>query len=113
VAAQKLDRPDFFAHSHGGTVANLATQRGLRFSRLVFMGYPVHQSWLPVIGRVQRIIDIRVHFDLVVLADGGAQRLPLALRQNPKVTEARNGWFSHSSTHEPEYWEQYGLKTIL
>lgn len=113
VGAQQLNRPDYFAHSHGGTVANLATQRGLNLSRLVLMGYPVHNEWLPVVGRVTKILDVRMHFDLVILADRGGQRLPASLRNNPKVTEERNGWFSHSATHEPSYWEEHGLPARL
>jgi hypothetical protein len=49
----------------------------------------------------------------VILADLGAQRLPASLRSNPKVKEARNGWFSHSVTHEPSYWQQNGLPVLL
>jgi hypothetical protein len=113
VQTEQLVRPDYFAHSHGGTVANLATQRGLDLSCLVFLGYPVHGPWLPAITKVKRIIDIRVHFDVVILADGGGQRLPANVRNNPKVTEARNGWFSHSASHEPNYWLKYGLTTLL
>jgi hypothetical protein len=113
VGTEQLNRPDYVAHSHGGTVANLATQQDLKLGRLVFLSLPVHGAWLPKLANVSRIIDIRVHSDLVILADLGAQRLPASLRSNPKVKEARNGWFSHSVTHEPSYWQQHGLPALL
>ena len=31
IGDQGLVKPDFFAHSHGGTVANLATKQGVEF----------------------------------------------------------------------------------
>jgi pimeloyl-ACP methyl ester carboxylesterase len=113
VSAEQLNRPDYFAHSHGGTVANLATQDGLKLGRLVFLSLPVHSAWLPKLANVTKIIDIRVHSDLVILADLGGQRLPPSLRNSPKVKEARNGWFSHSASHEPSYWQQHGLPALL
>jgi hypothetical protein len=47
VASQGLQRPDLFAHSHGGTVANLATGLGLDLDRLVLLSWPVHEEWFP------------------------------------------------------------------
>jgi pimeloyl-ACP methyl ester carboxylesterase len=113
VGDENLNQPDYFAHSHGGTVANLATKRDLKLSRLVFLSLPVHSDWLPKLVNVTRIIDIRVRADLVILADLGGQRLPASLRNSPKVKEARNGWFSHSASHEPGYWQQHGLPALL
>ena len=116
IPGQQLNRPDFFAHSHGITVANLATQRGLDLSRVVMMSYPVHatpDNWLPDIDKVTRIVDVRVRMDLVIIADGGGQRLPANWRNHPKVTEARNGWFSHFATHEPDYWQRHGISALL
>jgi hypothetical protein len=103
---QGLDRPDFFAHSHGGTVAHLSTWRGAEFDRLVLMGWPVHGEWFPDFTRVQRIIDVRVKFDLVIALDRGGQRFRTG---SFDVEEHRNGWFNHSSTREPEYWDDHDL----
>jgi hypothetical protein len=25
------------------------------------------------------------------------------------VKTHRNGWFNHSATHEPDYWDEHGL----
>ena len=107
---QGLHVPDFFAHSHGGTVAHLATKRGVQFDRLVLMAWPVHRRWYPDFSKVNRIIDIRVRLDLVILLDRGRQRF------NPdqfNVEQHRNGWFDHSSTHDPDYWDDHGLWGVI
>ena len=80
MADQNLQRPDFFAHSHGGTVANLATRRGLEFDRLVLLSWPVHEQWFPDFNRVGRVIDVRVRLDLIILADRRRPELHPATR---------------------------------
>ncbi|MBT8089345.1 MAG: hypothetical protein KJO01_03990 [Gammaproteobacteria bacterium] len=110
IPDQGLTAPDFFAHSHGGTVAHLATRRGVQFDRLVLMGWPVHKKWYPDFSKVKRLIDVRVRLDLVVLLDGGAQRFRT---RDFAVEEHRNGWFDHSATHEPDYWDDHGLWGVI
>lgn len=110
VPDQGLSLPDFFAHSHGGTVAHLATRKGVHFDRLVLMGWPVHEKWFPDFTKVKRIIDVRVRLDLVVLMDGGRQRFRTA---DFEIEEHRKGWFDHSSTHEPAYWDEHGLWGVI
>ncbi len=110
IPDQGLAVPDFFAHSHGGTVAHLATRKGVRFDRLVLMGWPVHRKWYPDFSKVKRIVDVRVRLDLVVLLDGGAQRFRTT---DFAVEEHRNGWFDHSSTHESAYWDDHGLWDVI
>ena len=113
VRDQGLHQPDLFAHSHGGTVANLATGLGLQLDRLVLLSWPVHAEWFPNFDRVQRIIDIRVHMDLVILADRGDQTFTPPQAEAGKVTSHVNGWFAHSDTHDPDYWNRYGLAATL
>ena len=106
LVGQQLATPDFFSHSHGGTVAHLATGRGVTFDRLVLMSWPVHQQWFPDFSKVNRIVDVRVRADLVILADRGGQRF----RTNQfNVEEHRHGWFNHFSTHESDYWNDHDL----
>lgn len=106
LSNEGLESTDYFAHSHGATVANRATRLGVDFPRLVMMSWPVRDDWLPKPGTVGRIIDVRVRLDLVILVDGGGQRL----RTNQfDVSEHRNGWFNHFVTHEPDYWTEHGL----
>lgn len=110
VSDQGLQLPDFFAHSHGGTVAHLATNKGLKLDRLVLMGWPVHRKWYPDFANVNRIIDVRVRMDLVVLLDGGGQRFR---SKDLKIEEHRNGWFDHSSTRESAYWDEHDLWNVV
>lgn len=110
IPDQGLSVPDFFAHSHGGTVAHLATRKGVQFDRLVLMAWPVHEKWFPDFTKVKRIIDVRVRLDLVVLMDGGSQRFR---SDDFDIEEHRNGWFDHSSTHEPAYWDEHGLWDVI
>jgi hypothetical protein len=107
IGDEGLVKPDFFAHSHGGTVANLATKKGVEFGKLVLLAWPVHTQWYPNFTKVAQIYDIRVKFDLVILVDRGGQRF-----QHAGVKEFRNGWFDHASVHEPAYWDTYGLWTF-
>lgn len=113
TAGSSLQTPDVFAHSHGGTVAHLATRRGMKIDRLVLMSWPVHDEWFPDFTKVRKVIDIRVHMDLVVLADRGGQtyRPPAAFRA--KVVSHVNGWFKHSDSNTPGYWDRYGLPAVL
>ena len=110
IADQGLGTPDFFAHSHGGTVAHHATRRGVTFDRLVLMAWPAREKWFPDFARVNRIIDIRVRFDLVILVDGGSQKFRTNLFN---VEEHRHGWFNHSAPHEPGYWDDHGLWGVI
>jgi hypothetical protein len=104
IGGQGLVKPDFFAHSHGGTVAHLATKQGVEFEKLVLLAWPVHTQWFPDFARVEKVYDIRVKFDLVILVDRGGQRF-----RHPKVEELRNGWFDHAAAHQPSYWDAHGL----
>jgi hypothetical protein len=104
VGDQGLVSPDFFTHSHGGTVANLSTKEGVEFDKLVLLAWPVHVQWQPDFTRVGQVYDIRVRFDLVILVDRGGQRF-----RHPRVIERRNGWFDHAAPHEPAYWDAHGL----
>lgn len=109
-ADQGLATPDLWAHSHGGTVGNLATGSGLALGRLVYLGWPVHRQWFPDPSRVGRVIDVRVNLDLVILVDRGGQRI----RGAPfPVEEHVHGWFDHTSTHEVGYWDDHGLWSVV
>ncbi|HUG84553.1 MAG TPA: hypothetical protein VMM13_08300, partial [Euzebya sp.] len=112
-AAQQLGRPDLFGHSHGITVANLATRRGLQLDRLVMLAWPVHNRWLPDLANVRRVIDHRVRRDLVILADRGGQRLPARVRARPNVQEHVVGWFRHSLPRSSQHWQRNRLDQTL
>lgn len=114
VGDQQLNTPDFFAHSHGGTVGNLATQGGLAVDRLVLLSWPVHQQWLPNFQNIRRFVfDVRVRFDLVIIADRGGQTFTPPRNQRDKVITEKHGWFDHGDTHDPGYWEKHDLPAKL
>jgi hypothetical protein len=110
---QNLAVPDLLAHSHGGTVANLATIRGAELDRLVLLSWPVHAAWLPDFNRVRRIVDVRVRFDLVIMADRGGQSFDPPPAGVGKVESYVRGWFEHADTHDPGYWDKHGLAAVL
>jgi hypothetical protein len=110
VDDRNLNGLDLFTHSHGGSVAMLASQAGLSSGLLVLLSCPVHvPKYLPDFARVRNVVSIRVHLDLVILADGGGQRF-----QHPKIREhVLPLWFEHSATHEPDIWQRYDVPSML
>lgn len=110
IGDQGLVKPDFFAHSHGGTVANLATKHGVEFKRLVLLAWPVHTRWFPDFSKVEEIIDIRVNMDLVILLDRGGQRFRTS---QFNVEEHRHGWFDHPAPRQPAYWNDHNLWNVV
>ncbi len=113
IAGVGLQTPTIFAHSHGGTVANLATGRGQTFDRMVLMSWPVHGEWFPDFTKVRVIVDIRVHVDLVILADRGGQTYLPPAQFSGKVISHVHGWFNHSDTNDPGYWDKYDLPAAI
>jgi hypothetical protein len=98
-------------HSHGGSVAMLATHVGLTIGELVLLSCPVHiPKYMPDFTRIGKgTVSIRVHLDLVILADRGGQKFKLSqIRENVLPV-----WFNHFATHDPAIWNQYNVKSML
>ena len=110
VAARGLAGLSLFTHSHGGSVAMLASQDGLMVGDLVLLSCPVHvHKYVPDFSRVARAISIRVHLDLVILVDGGGQRF-----DDPRIEEnVLPIWFDHFASHEPEVWQDHDVPSLL
>jgi hypothetical protein len=110
VDAHGLSGLDTFGHSHGANLAMLATQNGLTAGTLVLMSCPVHvPKYIADFTRVTRVVSVRVHLDLVILADRGGQRF-----NHPNIEEhVLPVWFDHSATHDPAIWRRHGVKTLL
>jgi hypothetical protein len=110
VDAHNVQGLDPFAHSHGGSVAMLASQFGLELGKLVLLSCPAHpQKYMPDFGHVGKVVSVRVHLDLVILADGGGQRF-----QHPGIREnVLPIWFDHSATHDPDVWETYDIPSKI
>jgi len=104
-----------FAHSHGGNIIFLASRINrptLAFGRTVLLSVPVHpRYYVPDFSRFQSLIAIRVHLDLVVLADGGGQSFP---ESNISIEEkVLPIWYNHSASHSPDTWKLYNLMAGL
>ena len=110
VAGHNLNGLDVITHSHGGSVAMLATHGGLDVGELVLLSCPVHvPKYLPQFARVGTVVSIRVRLDLVILADRGGQRF-----NHPQIAEhVLPIWFSHSATHDPAVWQKHNVPQFL
>jgi pyruvate/2-oxoglutarate/acetoin dehydrogenase E1 component len=62
---------------------------------------------------VRKVIDIRVKMDLVILADRGGQTFEVPPAVRSQVASHVNGWFRHSDTNEPGYWDKHGLAAVV
>jgi hypothetical protein len=112
VNVHKEQGLDLFTHSHGGNIAMLASNRGLRLGELVLLSCPVHfMKYRPDFGQVAKLVSIRVRLDLVILADRGGQRF----RDSRVKENVLPIWFDHTETHNPEVWQNstYGIPAML
>jgi hypothetical protein len=94
---------DLMGHSHGANVILKATELGLDIGKAVLLSCPVHvDKYFPNFANLQvPVFSVRVHFDLVILADGGGQRF-----DHPNIREiVLPIWFDHAATHEPQVWQ--------
>jgi hypothetical protein len=105
-----LDGLDLFTHSHGGNVAMLATQAGTDVGLLALLSCPVHwPKYTPDFSRVRKAVSVRVHLDLVILADRGGQKF-----DDPRISEhVLPVWFDHFATHDPAVWQKYNVPSML
>jgi hypothetical protein len=109
IAARDLDGLSLFTHSHGGSVAMLATQGALTVGELVLLSCPVHPEYAPNFANVSRTVSVRVKWDLVILADGGGQRF-----DDPRIEEhVLPIWFNHSATHSPGVWATHHVDLMI
>lgn len=110
VADHQLEGLDLYTHSHGGSVAMLASQAGTRIGKLVLLSCPVHwPKYSPDFALTQKAVSVRVHLDLVILADRGGQRF-----SDPRIVEhVLPIWFDHFATHDPANWQKYDIPGML
>ncbi|HME12821.1 MAG TPA: hypothetical protein VKF79_08175 [Candidatus Acidoferrum sp.] len=110
MASHNEEQPDMITHSHGGSVAFLATQAGQTTGELVLLSCPVHlPKYLPDFTKIRKTVSIRVHLDLVLLADRSGQKFSLAQIQENVLPI----WFDHSKTHDPATWQRYNVESML
>lgn len=110
VQQRNLQGLDLFAHSHGGSVSMLASQQGLDVGKLVLLSCPVHaHRYLPHFQRVNDVVSVRVHLDLVILADRGGQRF-----RHPQIREnVLPIWYDHAATHDPAVWQRHNVPALI
>lgn len=110
VEDRNLQGLDLFGHSHGANVIMQATKFGLRAGELVLLSCPVHvPKYLPDFARTTRVVSIRVHLDLVILADFGGQRF-----RHPQIHEnVLPIWFDHGASHNPQVWRDNNVPAML
>lgn len=102
---------DLITHSHGGNIVFLATQNDLDMGELILLSCPVHvPKYQPDTAHIhKKVVSIRVHFDLVILADRGGQRFNF-----PGITEnVLPIWFDHFATHNPDVWRQHNVPAMI
>jgi hypothetical protein len=110
IGRHQLDGLDLFTHSHGGSVAMLANQACSRVGRMVLLSCPVHwPKYSPDFNKVGKVVSIRVHMDLVILADRGGQKF-----DDPRISEnVLPVWFNHFATHDPATWQKYNIPSMI
>jgi hypothetical protein len=110
VDARTLQGLNLFTHSHGGSIAMLASHNGLDIGTLVLLSCPVHvHKYMPDFGHVVKVVSIRVRLDLVILADGGGQRY-----NHPNIQEhVLPIWFDHFASHSPKVWRKHKVPLML
>ena len=105
-----LSDPLLMGHSHGANVMFIGSTLGLDMREAVLLSCPVRwPQYVPDFSRIGRTVSIRVHLDLVILADGGGQRF-----DDPRVEEnVLPVWFNHSATHDPAIWQAHGVDALI
>jgi hypothetical protein len=101
---------DLFGHSHGANVTMQATKFGLQAGKLILLSCPVHvHKYMPDFAQTQSVVSIRVHLDLVILADRGGQCF-----RHPQIQEnVLSIWFDHGASHNQQVWQQHNVPALL
>lgn len=109
LSSKGIQQPDVIGHSHGCNVSMLASQT-TDLNRLILLSCPVHwSSYRP--GKVQDVLSIRTRWDLVIMADGGAQRFPSGIGIREHILPF---WFTgHDESHSSGTWKSQNLDRLL
>ena len=102
---------DLMGHSHGANVILKATTLGLRVGKAILLSCPVHvDKYFPNFANLTTPVhSVRVHADLVILADGGGQRF-----RHPDILETVLPiWFDHSASHDPQVWQKHKVARTI
>lgn len=100
-----------FAFSYGSELVAHAVNAGTAIDEVVLLSAPVHPPLTQMLGKVNRVVDIRLKFDLVLALARASQRLPSA--PNVTVRLIDEPYWSHNATHDPALWRELGLAREL
>lgn len=100
-----------FAHSYGAEIVARAVNAGCRIDEAVFLSAPIHHHHRQMLQSVRRVIDVRLKFDIVLLAAGAGQCLPHAT--NVSEFKIDQNFWSHGATHNPKVWDHYGIASAV
>jgi hypothetical protein len=100
-----------FGHSYGAEVVARAVNGGAPIDEVVLLSAPIHAHHTSMLQFVRRAIDIRLRFDIVLLAARAGQRLPSASNVTEHVVKQH--FWSHSATHDPDVWDTEGIAAAV
>lgn len=104
------------AHSHGGNVAFIASQIGLKIHKLILMGTPIRTDYLPNMENIQKVYNIYSNADYAQILGAlpykrnSGRHLPEASENISVETKTSN---PHSELHTIPLWQNEGLVRIL
>jgi hypothetical protein len=101
-----------FAHSYGCEVAARAINGGSHVNELVLLSSPINDHIRAAAARVDRLIDVRLEFD-IALQLAGEQQEWTTLPPNAHVHIVKQHFWSHSATHSPKVWADEGIATAV
>lgn len=102
-----------FAHSYGGEVVARAVNAGAEIDEVIFLSAPIHGHHIAMCDRVDRVVDVRLRNDIVLVLARARQVLPARTNVISHFIE-RSLW-SHSASHDPRVWrsEEIARKVAL
>jgi hypothetical protein len=100
-----------FAHSYGAEVVARAVNSGIQIGEVVLLSAPINSHHMQMLGSVGRVVDVRLKFDIVLLAARATRLLPNSSNVTSHVLNS-NHW-SHSATHNPVIWANEGIAAAV
>jgi hypothetical protein len=111
MQVRKLNGIDVVTHSHGGNVLMNATYHSVKIGKAILLSCPVRWAHYQVCpGTIKKIDSIRVHSDLVIMADRAGQSFPIGSGIKDTVLPL---WYNHSATTDPDVWQKHSLDRFV
>ena len=108
LARRRFEGIDAVGHSHGGNVLLKSTEMGSVYGHVLLLSCPVRREYRLLEHAAITLRSLRIHFDLVILADRAGQRFPPS---SSIADEYLPYWFyGHSKTTEPQTWKRHEVR---